>query len=63
MLRSEIHKLINSVWNKEELRVQWKDSIILPIKRRLIKLTIVVIVGCHCYKFHTKFYSISFPQF
>ena len=23
-IRSEIHKLINSVWNKEELPEQWK---------------------------------------
>jgi hypothetical protein len=30
MLLSEIHKLINSVWNKEELPDQWKESIIVP---------------------------------
>jgi hypothetical protein len=28
---SEIHKLINSVWNKEELPEQWKGSITAPI--------------------------------
>jgi hypothetical protein len=28
---SEIHKLINSIWNKEELPEQWKESIIVPI--------------------------------
>jgi hypothetical protein len=27
----EIHKLINSVWNKEELPKQWKELIIVPI--------------------------------
>ena len=27
----EIHKLINSVWNKEELPEQWKELIIVPI--------------------------------
>jgi len=27
----EIHKLINSIWNKEELPHQWKESIIVPI--------------------------------
>ena len=26
---SEIHKLINSIWNKEELPVQWKKYIIV----------------------------------
>ena len=30
-IHSEIHKLINSVWNKEELSEEWKESIILPI--------------------------------
>jgi hypothetical protein len=28
-LRSEIHKLINSVWNEEELPNQWKTSVIV----------------------------------
>jgi len=27
-LRSEIHKLINYIWNKEEVPQQWKESII-----------------------------------
>jgi hypothetical protein len=31
---SVIHKLINSVWNKEELPDQWKESIVLPIHKR-----------------------------
>jgi hypothetical protein len=30
-LSSEIHKLIHSIWNKEELPQQWKDSVIVPI--------------------------------
>jgi hypothetical protein len=29
-LLSAIHKLINSVWNKEELHNQWMESIIVP---------------------------------
>jgi hypothetical protein len=33
-LRSEIHKLINCVCNKEELPEQWKESIILPIYKK-----------------------------
>ena len=28
---SEIHKLINYFWNKEELPEEWKESIIVPI--------------------------------
>jgi hypothetical protein len=31
ILWSEIHKLINSVWNKEDLPQQWKESIIVPM--------------------------------
>jgi hypothetical protein len=34
MLLSAIHKLINSVWNKEELPEQWKESIIVPIRKK-----------------------------
>jgi len=30
-LYSEIHKLINSIWNKEELQQQWKESITVHI--------------------------------
>jgi len=30
-ISSEIHKLINSIWNKKELPEEWKESIIVPI--------------------------------
>jgi hypothetical protein len=30
-LSSEIHKLINCIWNKKELAEHWKKSISLPI--------------------------------
>jgi hypothetical protein len=33
MLYSEIQKLICSIWNKEELPQQWKESINLPIHK------------------------------
>jgi hypothetical protein len=33
-LHSEIHKLINSIWNKEELPEHWKESIIVPIYKK-----------------------------
>ena len=33
-IRSEIHKLINSIWNKEELPEEWKESIIVPICKK-----------------------------
>jgi hypothetical protein len=33
-LRSEIHKLITLIWNKEELPHQWKESIVVPIHKK-----------------------------
>jgi hypothetical protein len=34
MLCFEIHRLICSIWNKEELPQQWKESIIIPIYKK-----------------------------
>jgi hypothetical protein len=31
---SEIHKLIISIWNKEEFPEEWKESVIVPIYKR-----------------------------
>jgi hypothetical protein len=31
MLQSATYKLINSIWNKEELPDQWKESINVPV--------------------------------
>jgi hypothetical protein len=33
-LRTEIHKLIKLIWNKEELPHQWKESIVVPIHKK-----------------------------
>jgi hypothetical protein len=33
-LNSEIHRLICSIWNKEELPQQWKESIIIPVSKK-----------------------------
>jgi hypothetical protein len=34
ILHSEIHELINSIWNTEKLPDQWKESIIIPIHKK-----------------------------
>jgi hypothetical protein len=34
ILLSAIHKLINSVWTKEELPDQWKESITVPVHKK-----------------------------
>ena len=33
-IRYQIHKHIFSIWNKEELPVEWKESIIVPIHKK-----------------------------
>jgi hypothetical protein len=33
-LMSAIHKLINSIWNKEEMHDQWMEFIIVPIDKK-----------------------------
>jgi hypothetical protein len=38
-LVSVIHKLVTSIWNKEELPDQW-----------MMKLTVIIIEGYHCYR-------------
>jgi hypothetical protein len=34
MLLFAINKLINSVWNREELPDQWKESITVPVHKK-----------------------------
>jgi hypothetical protein len=34
IIQSEIHKLIISVWNKEELPEEWKESVIVPVYKK-----------------------------
>jgi hypothetical protein len=58
-LHSEIHKLIKLVWNKE-LPHQWKKSIVVPIQKRVTKLTLVINKAYHCRQLRTKFYEIFF---
>jgi hypothetical protein len=33
-IRFEVHKLNSSIWHKEELLEQWKESIIVPIYKK-----------------------------
>jgi len=46
---SEIPKLINSIWNKEELLEEWKESINVPIYRKGDK------TDCSNYRFISLF--------
>jgi hypothetical protein len=56
-LMSAIHKLINSIWNKEELPDQLKEYIILPFHKKAMKLIVIIIVGYHSYQLYTIFLS------
>jgi hypothetical protein len=62
-LRSEIHILIYSIWNKEEMPQQCKDLSLYLFIDRVIKLTVVIIEGYHCYQLlHTKFHPLFLFQ-
>jgi hypothetical protein len=62
ILQYEIHKFINSIWNKEDLPDQGRSLLLYQFTRRGIKLTVVLIGGYNCYQLHTKFCPISFSQ-
>jgi hypothetical protein len=57
-LRSEIHEILNCIWNKEELPDQWKESIIVPVHKKGHKLNVIIIVGYRC----CQLQSISLSQ-
>jgi hypothetical protein len=50
-IRSEIHKLINSIWNKEEMPEEWKEFIIVTIYNKADK------TNCSNYLFYITIYS------
>ena len=41
-IHCEIHKLINSIWHKEDLPEEWKESIIVPVYKKGDKQTVVI---------------------
>jgi hypothetical protein len=55
ILVSAIHKLINSIWNKEELPDQWKEPTILPIQKIGGKADGNKYHGIYYYSLHTTF--------
>jgi hypothetical protein len=59
-LYSEIHRLICSIWNKEELPQQWKVSIIVPVYEKGIRLIVIIIEESPSYQLPAKFYPTFF---
>jgi hypothetical protein len=53
----EIHKIIHSIWNKQEQPDHWMESIIVPVSKLVYKLIAIIIMGYHCYQLHTKIIS------
>jgi hypothetical protein len=58
-LCSEIHRLICSIWNKEELPQQWKLFVIVPIHKKGDK-TVIITEESPSYQLPTKFYPTFF---
>jgi hypothetical protein len=59
-LCSETHRLICSIWNKEELPQQWKESIIVPIHKMVIRMIVIIIEEIPSYQLPTTFYPTFF---
>jgi hypothetical protein len=62
ILRSKIHKPINSIWNKEELSYQWKESIIVSVHKKGDKTGCSNYQGISLLSTSYKILSILFSQ-
>jgi hypothetical protein len=58
-IRSGTHKLVYSIWNKENCLSSARGLLMYQFTRRVIELTVVIIEAYHCYQLYTKFYPTS----
>jgi len=61
-IRYEIHKFIISVWSKEELPEEWKESVIVPIFKKGDKTDCSNCRGVSLSQPHTKLFPTSCCQ-
>ena len=61
-IRYQIHILIVSIWNKEELPEEWKESIIVPIHKKEDKKIVITIGAYHFCQLCKKYCPTSFSQ-
>jgi len=61
-IRCKIHKLIISIWNKEELPEKWKESVIVPIYKKGDETNVVIIRAYRFCQLRTKLYPTSCSQ-
>jgi hypothetical protein len=59
-LHSEIHKLINCIWKKENCQSTRIYLLLYVFVRRVIKLTALITQERHCCQLHTQFFPTFF---
>jgi hypothetical protein len=59
-LCSEIHKLLRSIWNKENFHSSGRNLLLYQFTKRVVRLTVIIIQEYHSYQLPTKFYPKFF---
>jgi hypothetical protein len=62
ILLSEIHNSSILFGIRKNCLINGRGQLLYQFTKRVIKLTVIIIVGYHCYQLHTKLYRISSSQ-
>jgi kynurenine formamidase len=62
IILSEIHKLIISICNMEEVPEEWKEAVVVPIYKKGDKTDCITVEAYHFRQLRTKFYPTFFFQ-
>jgi hypothetical protein len=63
ILQSKIHNSLILSGIRKDCLNQRKESVVVPVYKKAIRLTAVIIGGYHCYQLHTTFYTIFFSPY